>query len=275
MARVRSLFRLFGFDPVQFDRTVRGIPAFVRSRRAVRAAIAAHPDGDQGFPITSLNPVLGEDAVEGGVASGQYFHQDLYVARRLHEIAPDRHVDVGSRVDGFVAHVAAFRQIEVIDIRPLKTTAKNITFVQADLQDPDSLVRLGKADSVSCLHAVEHFGMGRYGDPIQIDGHAEGLRNIAKLVLGGGRLHIGVPIGPQRMEFNAHRIFRVTTVPAILGPAFRLVKFSFIDDAGDFHEDVPFTEKEAQDSYGCFHGCGVFEFVNTASAARADCLAAG
>ena len=38
-----------------------------------------------------------------------------------------RHVDIGSRLDGFVAHVASFREIEVLDIRPLKVNKhKNI-----------------------------------------------------------------------------------------------------------------------------------------------------
>jgi len=51
----------------------------------------------------------------GGDASGHYFHQDLIVARRIFERDPRKHVDVGSRIDGFVAHLAVFRQVEVID----------------------------------------------------------------------------------------------------------------------------------------------------------------
>lgn len=270
MSKVRSLLRLFGVDPQQFSRAVRGLPGFVWDCRGILAAISAHPDGDQGFPVTSLKPVLGEDVVESGVASGQYFHQDLYVARRLHALAPDRHLDVGSRVDGFVAHVASFREIEVIDIRPLQTTAKNIRFVQADLQASENLAQLGTADSVSCLHAVEHFGLGRYGDPLQIDGHIEGIRNIAKLVSDGGRLHIGVPIGPQRLEFNAHRIFGVATVPKILGSNFKLKRFSYIDDAGNFHEDVPFVEDQVAEDFGCLHGCGIFEFLHQRDDAQAN-----
>jgi len=45
----------------------------------------------------------------GGDASGHYFHQDLIVARRIFERDPRKHVDVGSRIDGFVAHLAVFR----------------------------------------------------------------------------------------------------------------------------------------------------------------------
>ena len=65
------------------------------------------------------------------------------------------HVDVGSRVDGFVAHVAAFRPIQVVDIRRLSNTVPNVTFLQADFMStlPDSLVAC--CDSLSCLHALD------------------------------------------------------------------------------------------------------------------------
>jgi len=69
-----------------------------------------------------------------------------------------------------VAHVAAFRPIEVFDIRPLHSTVANITFVQADMMQLSSeLVEC--TDTLSCLHTIEHFGLGRYGDPIRVNGH--------------------------------------------------------------------------------------------------------
>ncbi|MCP6151398.1 hypothetical protein NL425_26980, partial [Klebsiella pneumoniae] len=86
---------------------------------------------------------LGEHLETAGDAARHYFHQDLHVARRIFALAPARHVDVGSRIDGFVAHVAAFRAIEVVDIRPLSTTARNIVFLTADLQDPAAAAGIG------------------------------------------------------------------------------------------------------------------------------------
>jgi hypothetical protein len=35
----------------------------------------------------------------------------------IHKLNPVRHIDIGSRIDGFVANVAAFRKIEVLDVR--------------------------------------------------------------------------------------------------------------------------------------------------------------
>ena len=71
---------------------------------------------------------IDERFAESGIMSGHYFHQDLLVARKLFNANPQRHVDIGSRTDGFVAHAAAFREIEVFDIREQHSKVKNIVF---------------------------------------------------------------------------------------------------------------------------------------------------
>ena len=62
-------------------------------------------------------------------------------------------------------------------------------------------------DSLSCLHALEHFGLGRYGDPVDYDGYLKGFDNLYRILKPGGRLYFSVPMGPQRIEFDAHRVF--------------------------------------------------------------------
>src|ERR1700693_5429947 len=134
-----------------------------------------------GGQITHRRRVLSDYGDQAGIASGHYFHQDLLVASLIHNRNPRRHIDVGSRIDGFVAHVAAFRNIEIIDIRPLKPTGhKNILSLQADLMNESQV--LPTADSVSCLHAIEHFGLGRYGDPLDPDGHKKGFKNLLRML---------------------------------------------------------------------------------------------
>jgi len=153
-----------------------------------------------------LQPCLFDWYEEGGTATGEYFLQDLYVAQKIHKHQPKRHVDIGSRVDGFVAHVASFREVEVFDIRLTSQNINNIVFKQADLMTlPESL--LNYCDSLSCLHALEHFGLGRYGDPINPEGYIAGLINMSKIIISGGVFYLSVPVGIERVEFNAHRIF--------------------------------------------------------------------
>jgi len=152
-----------------------------------------------------LLPCLHDWYEEGGATKLEYFWQDLLVARSIFEAKPKKHVDVGSLVGGFVAHVASFREIEVFDVRPISTQIPGVTFKQADLMQPMAGMT-NYCDSLSCLHALEHFGLGRYGDPIDPGGFERGFANMAALLKGDGVFYLSVPVGIDRVEFNANRV---------------------------------------------------------------------
>lgn len=203
----KSLIKLYwltssqlGFDPRRLLLSLRGLPPFVNDWWKFRKSYFG--------PLTWM-PCLHDRYEEGGTTKNEYFWQDLLVARWIFAAKPQRHVDIGSRVDGFVAHVASFRDIEVFDVRPISTQVPGVVFKQADLMRSDVLPnsRNGYCDSLSCLHAVEHFGLGRYGDPIDPVGHERGIANMALLLQPGGTLYLSTPIGRERVEFNANRIF--------------------------------------------------------------------
>jgi len=103
-------------------------------------------------------------------------------------------------------------------------------FHQLDImQDlPDAWV--ATTDSLSCLHTIEHFGMGRYGDAIDPLGHEKGLAQLKRMISPGGTLYPSTPIGPQRIEFNAHRIFAASTLVGWFLEGWDIVKFAVIDD---------------------------------------------
>ena len=210
-----------------------------------------------GGDITHDYMILDDYVASAGVASGHYFHQDLLVAKLINEDQPKRHIDIASRVDGFVAHVASYREIEVVDVRPLaKSDHKNIKFVQADFMNPQDL---GETDSLSCLHAIEHFGLGRYSDPIDIDGHNKGIANLVNLVSKGGRLYISFPIGKNdEIHFNAHRVFRVDTIfkhPSIK-ENMELVRFDYVDQSGNLHTGAKVKDFNTNTK----DGCGIYTF---------------
>lgn len=166
-----------GVNPMKFFRFLKSLPWLFSDYRNLYKQLKGNKD----FSIKRLF-VISEDKYDSsGSATGHYFHQDLLVAQKIFKKKPERHIDIGSRVDGFVAHVAAFRKIEVLDIRPLENKTENIHFVQQDLMS-DSKDYKESTDSMSCLHTIEHFGLGRYNDPIDADGHIKGLNNMYTLL---------------------------------------------------------------------------------------------
>lgn len=258
LSRIASLSELMGFSFSRCLQSIQGLPAYLRDLRRYRQQAAASASA---FPMGKLYPCLTDRHADSGRASGPYFHQDLLVAQSVFSRNPRRHIDVGSRIDGFVAHVAAFRPIEVIDIRPMASTIRNVSFIQADFMAELPSHLTGCCDSVSCLHALEHFGLGRYGDPIHVDGHRVGLAHLAALLGPGGMLYLSLPIGPIRVEFNAHRVFSVQHVLDLVSPLFDVRRFSYVDDAGDLHPDVPLAPDGVAANFACLHGCGIFELV--------------
>jgi SAM-dependent methyltransferase len=209
------------------------------------------------FPISCNYPCLLDIDEAGGVASGVYFNQDLYVAQEIFKRQPIKHLDIASRIDGFVAHVAGFRKIEVMDIRKIDVELENITFIQKDLMREDESFH-EYCDSLSCLHALEHFGLGRYGDTLDIDGHKKGLKNISKLLKKGGTAYISVPMGDQRIEFNAHRVFSTRYLLNLFEEYFDIQLFSYINDNGFLLKNVTLTTELIDNNCHCHLGCGIF-----------------
>ena len=246
----------FGLNPLALRYFA---PGLVVASREYAALKKQNRMNGKPFRMRFSMPCLGDRYETSGSARGHYFHQDLLVARRIFARAPERHVDVGSRVDGFVAHVAAFREIEVFDIRPLSTAIPNVRFRQLDLMEVPETHK-ACCDSLSCLHAIEHFGLGRYGDPIDLFGHVKGFNSLAVLLKPGGMLYMSVPIGPERIDFNANRVFAVQTILDLARDAFELVALSYVDDEGDLHERVDPDTGNVVDNFGCQYGCAIFEF---------------
>ena len=149
----KDFFRILsslGVQPKLIIASLKGWPRFRNDLRKIKDQLKDNTD----FKIASLYPVLRERFETNGDLKSHYFHEDLWAAQRIFENKPHKHVDVGSRVDGFVAHVASFREIEVFDIRPQEAKIRNIRFVTADFMDvPVSLHNY--TDSLSSLNVIE------------------------------------------------------------------------------------------------------------------------
>lgn len=253
--RIVFFLELFGISIVKFFNSIRGLKFYIIDYCKIKKALKKSKTE---LKITKLYPCLDDRFSESGIGVGHYFKQDLYVAQKIFLRNPEKHVDIGSRIDGFVAHVATFREIEVYDIRPLENSITNVKFLRGNFMDENFVIK-DYCDSISSLHVLEHFGLGRYGDPITVDGHIKGFNNIYNMLLKGGIFYFSIPIGPTRIEFNAHRVFSLKYLLTIIKPKYKIISFSYIDDNNNFYENVELLMTNINNNFNCKYGCGIFE----------------
>jgi SAM-dependent methyltransferase len=183
-----------------------------------------------------------------------YVFHTAWAARVLARTRPKRHVDVGGLLH-FATIVSAFVPVDYYDVRPARLPLSGLTSGRADLLAlpfPDASV-----PSLSCMHVVEHVGLGRYGDTLDPEGDRKAVAELARVVAPGGDLLFVVPIGRPRVQFNAHRIFSYRQVVEAF-PGFSLVEFALIPErARDGDLLVGATEAHADAER---YGCGCFHF---------------
>jgi SAM-dependent methyltransferase len=248
----------WGIDLRRVISTFRAMAWYSNDLRTLKGQVQ---NANSPFPFGKNQPYLHDKNMGAGSFKHQYFIQDLFVAQRVFANNPKLHVDIGSRVDGFIAHVASFRTIEILDIREMKVDLPGIRFKQCDFMAELDESLLNYCDSLSSLHVLEHFGLGRYGDPIAHDGHIKGFNNLYKVLQPGGKLYFSVPIGPQRIEFNAHRVFSLGYLLETIGDRYQIDSFSYIDDNSRLFANVELTPERIATSCNCRFGCGIFEMT--------------
>lgn len=158
-----------------------------------------------------LWPIVADKYASAGTMDN-YFLQDLWAAKLVVKSKIQKHFDIGSRLDGFIAHLlAAEIDVTMIDIREFPSEVENLHTI---VDDATSLYQIldESIESMSALCSLEHFGLGRYGDPVDPEACFKCFFNIQKKLKKGGRLYISLPIGRERVEFNAHRVFYASTV---------------------------------------------------------------
>lgn len=134
-----------------------------------------------------------------------YFFQDSWAAKKIFDLKPVKHVDIGSSAKT-IGILSQFTPITMVDIRPLTLSLPNLNFVEG------SILKLPFADnsidSISSLCVVEHIGLGRYGDPLDAFGSEKAVTELQRVVSVGGYIIFSVPIDSNNtIYFNAHRAF--------------------------------------------------------------------
>ncbi len=233
------------------------VPAYVRLFLDWRRYLAA---GGQAA-IADFYPCL-FDRASATPTDPQYFYQAAWAFRGILRQAPRQHVDIGSDVR-FVGMLSQAIPLTFVDIRPLRMELPGLDCRAGSvlsLPYPDGAVR-----SLSCLHVIEHIGLGRYGDPLDPEGTAKACLELARVLAPGGRLYLSTPIGRSRVQFNGQR---VQSVQEVLGsfPGVSLVEMAIVDPQGSF---LPEVDPQQADILACQNGgldfalgCFVFERPN-------------
>jgi SAM-dependent methyltransferase len=180
-----------------------------------------------------------------------YTYHPAWAARILAKNKPEQHIDISS-ILSFSTIVSAFVPVKFYDYRPAKLT---LSGYESDFAD---LTQLPFADnsieSLSCMHTVEHIGLGRYGDPLDPQGDIKAINELKRVLRPGGTLLFVTPVGKPKIEFNAHRVYSFEQIITAFSPL-HLQEFSLIPDAGGLIENADPALVAAQQ-----YGCGCFWF---------------
>lgn len=188
-----------------------------------------------------------------------YVYHTAWAARVVKEINPDVHVDIASSLY-FPGIVSAFIPVDFYDYRPAKLALSNLNTAHADLTNLH--FESNSIKSLSCLHTIEHIGLGRYGDPIDPDGDIKACSELSRVLAEGGSLIFVTPVGGEaKIMFNAHRIYTHEQVLALF-PELTLTEFSLIPEYAIDGELTRNADKAAlaKEKYAC--GCFVFKKIN-------------
>jgi hypothetical protein len=222
-----------------------GLPGYVRDWRNYSGM-----DGAEPLALLDSYPVVTERTQTTAVEP-HYFHVGCWASRRIAASGTGRHVDVGSD-HRMLGVLSAFVSVVFVDIRPLSMGIDGLQPVSGDaLLLP---LRSESVASLSCLHAAEHIGLGRYGDALNPFGTRQAARELTRVLQPGGNLYLALPVGRPRVEFNAHRVHAPSQILHYFGDL-ELTGFAAEDDAQCYHAVADPDDFERAD-----YACGMFWF---------------
>lgn len=196
---VRNVYALYILFVRQFSLShFKNILWFWSDYRYLRRA------GNNHFEQYRLMPCL-NDKTDHTPMDPVYFYQDTWAAKKIFDLRPAQHVDVGSSAKT-IGILSQFVPITMIDIRPLPLKLDGLNFIKGSILDlpyGDNAI-----PSISCLCVIEHIGLGRYGDPLDAYGSEKAVMEVRRVTAPGGTILFSVPVDTEnRVYFNAHRAF--------------------------------------------------------------------
>ncbi len=183
-----------------------------------------------------------------------YVYHPAWAARCLAKLQPKEHIDISSTLH-FCSMVSAFLPVRFYDYRPAPLILDNLETGHADLLSlpfKDESVA-----SLSCMHVIEHIGLGRYGDPVDPQADLKAIKELKRVLAKGGSLLFVVPVGRPKVHFNAHRIYSYEQVMSYFSDL-ELKEFALVS-MREKDKGLIYNQKELVADERI--GCGCFWFV--------------
>lgn len=204
--------------------------------------------------LTDLYPCT-RDKLNTTPFDAHYLYHPAWAARIIKKNKPSSHVDISSILH-FGTMLSAFIPVSFYDYRPAHIKLNGYKSEFADLLHlpfEDNSI-----ESLSCMHTIEHIGLGRYGDPIDPLGDIKAIKELQRVLKPGGSLIFVTPVGIPKIEFNAHRIYSYEYIVKEFN-SLHINEFSIILDNGEFIENASPDIVESQK-----YACGCFWFKKNA-----------
>lgn len=183
-----------------------------------------------------------------------YTYFPAWAMRKIIGLKNSLHYDIGSTIN-LAAMLSSVMKVNFYDYRPAKIKLSNLKSSHADLTKLE--FKTESINSLSCLHVIEHIGLGRYGDPVDSKGDLKAASELSRVLSRGGDLFVVVPVGKPSIVFNKHRIYSYNQVLKLFF-TLNLKEFSLIRGSGDSgiieHANPSQVKNEV-------YGCGCFWFT--------------
>ena len=219
------------------------VAEFIRFRRRNDHRLSAS--------VAELYPSL-NDKLSTTPFDQHYTYHPAWAARILASTRPEYHVDISS-ILYFGTIVSAFIPVKFYDYRPAHLNLPGYESGFADLKQ--LAFETGSIPSISCMHTIEHIGLGRYGDELDPQGDLKAIAELVRVTRKDGDILFVTPVGKPKIQFNSHRIYSYEQILEYFSGC-RLQEFSLIPDAGGLLVNAD-PKLVQQQTYGC--GCFWFK----------------
>lgn len=134
-----------------------------------------------------------------------------FASEQMARYRPRRVLDVGSYRHWLIGVMAAI-EVTTVDVRKRESALANERILTCDATELE--VAPESFDMVVTLNTVEHMGLGRYGDHVDLGADRRAVDKMIQAVRRGGHFVFSVPVtrGKPCLAFNSHRIYTLDMV---------------------------------------------------------------